>query len=618
MSTKKENKKISSIIRIHLLQILLTVFALSMVVVIIIQGIFSREYAYVLIEEYIRDVSDETDDDFHDYIKDTVDAFHQDFEDELDDISDEWLEDLVRLNPELMSEINVVDENGIIVYSSVPEYVGFDMNSGEQSAEFLCLLNGTDYYEQTFRGNAYDESIVMAYAGKAFDNGRGFLQIGLSEDKYYELVEKTYQEVVRHRRIGLIGFIAVLNKDFECIGSTHDMFNGSKKIDPSLLPENEGEYRKSKGKIDGTDCYVVATLKDGYYIIGGFPVSESRRSERIDIIIMTLIIVLLLICVFFTVSKSLHVRVVKCIEDIHASLAKITGGDLTERVDVKSSLEFEELSEGINDTVEKLNQMIEEADKRLDKELEMARVIQSTSIPNVFPPFPKRTDIGLFAMMDTAKEVGGDFYDYYMLPGNRLALIIADVSDKGIPAALFMMKANTVIKALAVSGLEVDEVMTRANDELVKDNEAEMFVTVWIGFLDLDTGLISYVHAGHTCPMLIRDGEVSMIKQKRNFIVGGRAGIRFLKQEFQLLPGDTVFLYTDGVTEAFDKDHNEYGNERLENILLKEEESNASADPNKYCEELCELVREDVASYAADVPQSDDITMLAFRYMGKT
>lgn len=218
-------------------------------------------------------------------------------------------------------------------------------------------------------------------------------------------------------------------------------------------------------------------------------------------------------------------------------------------------------------------------------------------------------------MMDTAKEVGGDFYDYYMLSGNRLALIIADVSDKGIPAALFMMKAKTVIKALAVSGLEVDEVMTRANDELVKDNEAEMFVTVWIGFLDLETGLISYVHAGHTCPMLIRDDGVSMIKQKRNFIVGGRAGIKFLKQEFQLLPGDTVFLYTDGVTEAFDKDQNEYGNERLEKILLQKEKGDAAADPNKFCEELCHLVREDVSAYAGEVPQSDDITMLALRYL---
>lgn len=179
-----------------------------------------------------------------------------------------------------------------------------------------------------------------------------------------------------------------MNQDLECIGSTHDVFNEKKGIDPSALPEREGEYKKSKIKIRDADCYIVSTLKDGYYIIGGFPVSESRRSARIDNIIMTFIIIVLLICVFFTVSKSLHTRVVKGIEDINASLAKITGGDLTERVNVKSSLEFEELSEGINDTVEKLNQMIEEADKRLDKELEMARVIQSTSLSNVFPPFP--------------------------------------------------------------------------------------------------------------------------------------------------------------------------------------------------------------------------------------
>nr|MCR5746788.1 serine/threonine-protein phosphatase [Lachnospiraceae bacterium] len=216
----------------------------------------------------------------------------------------------------------------------------------------------------------------------------------------------------------------------------------------------------------------------------------------------------------------------------------------------------------------------------------------------------------------TAKKVGGDFYDYYMLSENRLAFIIADVSDKGIPAALFMMKAKTVIKALAVTGMEVNDVMKQANDALVNNNEVGMFVTVWIGFLELDTGLVKYVHAGHTCPFLIRDGSVIKIKQKRNFIVGSRTGIDYLMQEFQLLPNDTLFLYTDGVTEAFDSNSEEYGDERLKKALLQCDYENATTDPDEYCEKICHAVRADVSAYSNGVPQSDDITILTLKYRG--
>lgn len=615
MLNKSENRKIGVIIERYLLRVFVIVSVLAVLSVILFHAIYSRQYSFSLIDEYIRDVCEKTDEDFNTGLKEDTTKFGEMMEDELESVSDEWLVSMVELNSGIISEINVIDSNGIIINSSVPEYVGFDMSSGDQSAEFLCLLNGTDYYVQEFRGNSYDESIVMTYAGKSFSNGNGFLQLGVSEDKYHERMEKSFSEEVRHRRIGLIGYIVVLNENYECIGSTQDVFNGKTLKNTEILPEGE-EYKESRAKINGAECYLVATKKSDYYIIGGFPVSESGKLGLVYSIITCVIILVLLICIFVSLSKNLRIRVVNCIENINASLGRIMEGDLNERVNETSSVEFESLSEGINSTVDRLNQMIEEANLRFDEELEMARVIQSTSIPIVFPPFPQRKDIGLFAMMDTAKKVGGDFYDYYMLSGNRLAIVIADVSDKGIPAALFMMKAKTVIKSLAVSGIEVDEVMIRTNDELIKANEAEMFVTVWIGFLELDTGLIKYVHAGHTCPMLIRDGSVSMIQQKRNFIVGGRPGIKYLKQEIQLKPGDTVFMYTDGVTEAFDINKEEYGNERLEAALLETVQDNTPADPNEYCEKVCKSVRESVAVFSADVPQSDDITMLCLKYVG--
>ncbi len=626
MNKKTSQNRISNIIRSYLFKIFLIVILLYSLIALTSQLIHTSHQTLDLIEAHIRDVSKTTDEDFlKTQLKDYTATYCESLENNIDimkdtgneDLIDLWLQDMVKLNSEIVTEINLYDSNGINIHSSTPENIGYDMSLGEQSSEFLCLLNGTDYYEQDFQNTSSDQSKVMKYAGMAFSNGQGFFQLGISEEKYKQWKEESLSEEVRHRRIGLIGYIAILNSDFECIGSSGDSFNGIAIKNTDILPKKEGEYKRSVSKIDGTDSFSVATNKDGYYIVGVFPVQEAIKSVKRAIIITFLLVVVLLITVFISLSRNLNTSVVKSILNINASLAKITGGDLTEKVAENTSLEFEELSTGINRTVERLNHMIEEAAQRLDAELETARVIQSTSLPNVFPPFPSRKEISLFAMMDTAKKVGGDFYDYYMLSENRLAFIIADVSDKGIPAALFMMRAKTAIKALAVSGMEVDKVMERANEELVKNNEAGMFVTVWIGFLDLDTGMLNYVHGGHTCPYLIRDGIASKIKQERNFIVGAMSGIEYTNQEFQLLPNDTLFLYTDGVTEAFNINKDEYGDERLEKTLSKCDLENAMSDPDEYCEKMCHSVRSDIVAFSDNVAQSDDITILCIKYRGQ-
>ncbi len=626
MNKKAPKERISKIIKIYLFRIFLIVLLLYSLIALTGQLIYTRRESLELIEAYIKDVIKTTDEaSLKTQLKNYTATYCESLENNLyimndignEDIIDLWLQDMVKLNSEIVTEINLYDSNGINIHSSDPKNIGYDMSLGEQSSEFLCLLNGVDYYEQDFQNTSSDESKVMKYAGMAFSDGQGFFQLGISEEKYKQWKEKTLAEEVRHRRIGIVGYLAIINSDHECVGSTGDVFNGMTLQNIDILPKNEGQYVKTTSEIDGTYCFVVATLKDGYYILGGFSVQEALKTIKIEIIITSILVVFLLISVFISLSMNLDSSVVKSIININESLARITGGDLTERVNESSSLEFDELSMGINRTVERLNHMIEEADQRIDKELETARIIQSTSLPNVFPPFPNRKEISLFAMMDTAKKVGGDFYDYYMISENRLAFIIADVSDKGIPAALFMMRAKTAIKALAVSGMEVDKVMERANEELVKNNDADMFVTVWIGFLDLDTGIINYVHGGHTCPFIIREGNASKIKQERDFVVGGISGIEYSRQEFQLLPNDTIFLYTDGVTEAFDNNKDEYGDERLKNALLQFDSKNTTADPDEYCEKLCHYVRADVTAFSNDATQTDDITLLCIKYRGK-
>ncbi len=625
MNSKVPQKRISTIIRSYLFRVFLIVLLLSFISALTGQLMYTRKESLDLIEAYVNDVVKTTDEEFlKTELKDYTAAYCERLNNNIyimqdilnDDIIDLWLQDMVKLNSEIVTEINMYDSNGINIHSSEPENIGYDMSQGKQSSEFLCLLNGTDYYEQDFQNISSDKSKVMKYAGMAFPDGSGFFQLGISGEKYKQWKEGSLAEEVRHRRIGQKGYMAVINSDLECIGSTGNKYIGRILNNTDILPENEGEYKRSTANMDGIYCFLVVTLKDGYYILGCYPVKEAMKTVNKDIIINLIIIVILLISLFASLSRKLNTTIVKSILNTNDSLAKITGGDLTERVTENSSLEFKELSTGINQTVERLNHMIEEAAQRIDMELETARVIQTTSLPSVFPPFPNRKEISLFAMMDTAKKVGGDFYDYYMISENRLAFVIADVSDKGIPAALFMMKTMSVIKTLATDGLEVDIVMERANDELVKNNEAGMFVTVWIGFLQLDTGMLNFVHAGHTIPYLIRDGRVSKLRKNRDLFVGSVENLKYKNQKFQLLPDDVLFLYTDGVTEAFDINSVIYGEERLEKALAQCDLENSMTGPDEYCEKLCRFVREDISVFCEGEEQADDITLLAIRYRG--
>ena len=275
-------------------------------------------------------------------------------------------------------------------------------------------------------------------------------------------------------------------------------------------------------------------------------------------------------------------------------------------MDVRENEEFASLSDDINTTVSTLKHYISEAEARLDKELEIGRQIQHSALPSVFPPFPNRRDFDIYALMDAAKEVGGDFYDFYMQGENRLIFIVADVSGKGIPGAMFMMTSKTLIKSLVESGKDIDEAFTQANRELCAGNDAGMFVTAWMGALDLQTGMLHYVNAGHNPPLVRRkNGAFEYLRTRPNFVLAGMDGVRYKKHELQLFPGDDIFLYTDGVTEATDANQQLYGEERLAEKL--------SASEKRKTDELCRIIRADIDDFVGDAPQFDDITMLCIR-----
>ncbi len=320
---------------------------------------------------------------------------------------------------------------------------------------------------------------------------------------------------------------------------------------------------------------------------------------------------ILVFAVLFGMIYTLIKRVVvDRIQEINGSLAKITAGDLDEVVDVRSNAEFSSLSDGINSTVGTLKQYIDEAEARIAKELQLARDIQMSALPKLFKPSKKHQDMEIYALMDPAKEVGGDFYDFYMNHSNTLHVLVADVSGKGIPAALFMMRAKTELKTLTEADMSLPAVFSRGNEALCDGNDAGMFVTAWQCSVDLVTGFVRYVNAGHNPPLVKKSGGAfEYLRTRPGFVLGGMEGVKYKAQELQLSPGDIIFLYTDGVTEATNADSELYGEERLRNAL------NAVQDESM--EALCRRIKADVDAFVADAPQFDDITMVAFRYNGR-
>lgn len=247
------------------------------------------------------------------------------------------------------------------------------------------------------------------------------------------------------------------------------------------------------------------------------------------------------------------------------------------------------------------------AQERMAVELSLAATIQANMLPSTFPPYPNRRDFDIYASMDAAKEVGGDFYDFYLLDNERFVFLIADVSGKGIPAALFMMRAKMTIKGLAESGADVHVILLEANEKLCEGNEAGMFVTAWLGIVDMKTGILSYANAGHNPPLLRRrQDSFQYIKTKPNFILAGMDGAPYHKNEIQLWPGDELFLYTDGVTEATNEKQKLFGEARLLEAL--------NGIPEENVESRCKAVKSAIDSFVGNAEQFDDITMLSVRF----
>ena len=242
------------------------------------------------------------------------------------------------------------------------------------------------------------------------------------------------------------------------------------------------------------------------------------------------------------------------------------------------------------------------------KELKMASDIQLSALPNVFPPFPDETRFDIWASMETAKEVGGDFYDFYFMGQDRVFFIVADVSGKGVPAALFMMRAKTLLKSAAQTGNPIEQVFEEVNNALSEGNSSCTFVTAWAGELNTRTGHVTFVNAGHNPPALLRGGKAELIESRPSLVLGAMPDVRYRASELYMQPGDEIYLYTDGIVEQTDSSGKLYGDERLLKVL---------SGPVRRQKDLLDAVTADVREYAGDTEQADDRTQLTIRYRGE-
>jgi sigma-B regulation protein RsbU (phosphoserine phosphatase) len=231
-------------------------------------------------------------------------------------------------------------------------------------------------------------------------------------------------------------------------------------------------------------------------------------------------------------------------------------------------------------------------------------------LPSLFPPFPDRKDFDVFAKMIPAKEVGGDFFDFFLIDDDHLGLVMADVSGKGVPAALFMMASKILVQNYTMMGYTPGEALGAVNNQICSGNHEDMFVTVWLGILDLKTGKLVASNAGHEYPIIMAPGgEFELIKDKHSLIVGGIEGVDYKEYEIELRPGSKLFLYTDGVPEAADTDNNLFGTERLMSALNSVKEQGPK--------EILQGVYDAVTAFSGEAPQFDDLTMLCLDYRGQ-
>ena len=411
-------------------------------------------------------------------------------------------------------------------------------------------------------------------------------------------------------------------------GYVRDTTNDEYRQKYRALYELESERElviRDRGYIE-TDAHITAMIglkgSDGQVkailcVQRQMDVLSVARQKYINKIILTLIILVVLVVV--GQSLFLHRTLLQPLKQISDEALRFSKeGEKTEkklRDTIRNQDEIghlagsiDRMEEQIQNYVESITQITAEKE-RINTELTLATKIQADMLPHVFPAFPERKEFELFANMDPAKEVGGDFFDFFLVDNDHLCITIADVSGKGIPAALFMMASKILLKNNAMTGKGPAEILTDVNAAICANNREQMFVTIWLGILEISTGRLTAANAGHEYPVLMRAGkDFELYRDKHGFVIGGMEGAEYSQYELQLNPGDKLFLYTDGVTEATDANKELFGSGRMIAVLNERKDTSPT--------QMLEGVRRAVDDFVKEAEQFDDLTMLCLAYKG--
>ena len=602
----KKDITIAQSLQIRLIVLVALAFFVTLLFTIILQDRVNYENTYGMLQTNLADIQNS----FISNIDRAVIKLNKGLSQEISPymaISDLKNDDLKFFSLEQsINEINVIDDKGIITFSNIDENIGKDISTDKKLASFTKMLNSTtrEYVEEHLE-DEIDSLSSRKYSGVSFYGG--ILQIGLNESQYSAIVNDSITSMTSDWHIGEHGYAIVLNDNGRIMSNP----NGFEKYDASILgididKISANDFERYVWDIAGDRCYVMTGHAKFYTILVVVPKDSVKLNRDISIyttMFMEAIIFFILFIFIYYMTKEL---IVNNLVKINDSLSKITSGDLNTVVNVRESKEFDMLSDDINKTVDTLKGYIKEAEERIDKDLEFARKIQFSVLPNVFPAFPNHTEFDIYANTIPAKEVGGDFYDFFFVGSYQIAVVIADVSGKGIPAAMFMMNAKTTLHSLLETGMEVSDALRLTNEKLYSENDAGMFVTVWAGIIDLRTGEVKFSSAGHNPAIVIKNGSMPEMQNcKVGVVVAAIDDVVYKQYEIKLNPGDYLYLYTDGVTEATDRNDVLFGDDRL---------LDATKDVNdKSCEEVCTQVLDKINEFVDEAPQFDDITMLCFK-----
>lgn len=394
----------------------------------------------------------------------------------------------------------------------------------------------------------------------------------------------------------------------------------------------ENNYEAMKHPENGFEAYITHTedygwlssagaaiLSDSGEVVGHVFVDNSMQSvvnDRIDFLVQTLFslaisTVICLIVFLYHTNKSVVVPI-GVITDETRQFIDTKSAPTQALTDINTQDELQELAGSVHKMQEDILSYISNltsitAEKeRVATELEVARSIQEGILPCLFPAFPSHIELDVYATLNPAKEMSGDFYDFFLVDDDHMAMVMADVSGKGVPAALFMMVSRSLIKTTTQTGISPKEVLEKVNNQLCENNEGELFVTTWLGVYQISTGEMVCSNAGHEYPVIRRvGGEYELFKDPHGFVLGGMEDMKYSEYTIKMEVGDRIFLYTDGIPEATNAEEELFGNHRMLESL------------NRYryhsTQEQLEGMLQDVENFVGAAPQFDDITMIAFQ-----